>query len=639
MKYYFYIIFIIGISLSNRLNHDTLKEAKVLEFISTKTINYIEDLKNAGDDKYYHFHKQLDAYFERARARVLLNNIQGAHSDIDQILLRDLEYWDAYYYKGKLFMMISDYYSALPYLDIAVENNIDFNDLFLLRGIAKFEENQGNRGLADFEKLLDRNTLSRSDRFTVLFYYSKIAFISGDLEKSLESAMDAYDINSHDIELLKHRGNIYRLLNMSELAIEDFNKALSLGYNNRDLYFYRGLSYIQLNNHSNAESDLAKYLSLSGDSDYNQPQALLEFSIVKFYLGDKDEALINLNEVINLIPAETSSYAYRGVIHYQNKSYQNAINDFDIGIKSGLFENELYLYRGNSKFYLGEYKSALEDINIYLSRNPRDGDNLYDAYINRSIIFYTLGYYNDALKDISQALKIKNDDGEAYVHRANIYRYLDRIDECANDLNKALELGEDHIDIYLSRGLIHAYNRNYELAEKDLDIFLNNSQNIHRDKFLAILKRGISRFNLDKFNLAMDDFNELLSRDSSMIEAYRYRAEIYLMNGKKQLAKKDLEQALLSEETIPEIYLLKGMAELSLNNFNIAILDLNQFINLSSRGHPDYFHAFHERGLAEFFTEDSIDACIDWNYAAENGYSESIKFIQKNCNVYSEVPE
>ena len=40
--------------------------------------------------------------------------------------------------------------------------------------------------------------------------------------------------------------------------VKDFNRALLLGYNNRELYLYRGLSYIQLNKHSNAELDLAK---------------------------------------------------------------------------------------------------------------------------------------------------------------------------------------------------------------------------------------------------------------------------------------------------------------------------------------------------------------------------------------------
>ena len=88
-----------------------------------------------------------------------------------------------------------------------------------------------------------------------------------------------------------------------------------------------------------------------------------------------------------------------------------------------------------------------------------------------------------------------------------------------------------------------------------------------------------------------------------------------------------------------EIYLLKGIVELSLNNFDDAIINLNEFINLVSKGHPDYFQAFHERGVAEFFNEDFVGACIDWNYAAEHGYSKSIKLIKKNCNIYSEAPK
>ena len=508
----------------------------------------------------------------------------------------------------------------------------------MLRGIARFEERTRDLGLEDFEKLIKSKSLSDSDRFTVLFYYSKLLFSGGDLEASLNIAINAYDIDSQNVALLQHRGNLYRLLNKPELAIKDFNRALLLGYNNRELYLYRGLSYIQLNKHSNAELDLAKYLSLAQDSDLNRPQALLEFAIVKFYLNDMDEALSNLNKVIELIPLELSSYVYRGIIHYNNQAYQEAIDDFNIGIRSGLFSNDIYLYRGNSKFYLGQYESALKDINTYLSRNPKDEETLYDVYLNRAIIFYTLGYYEDALKDINQSLEIR-DYGEAYVHRANINRHLDRIDDSMKDLNKALELGETHIDIYLSRGLIYAYNQDYELAEQDLDLFLNNHQGFHKDELQALLKRGIARYHLSKFELALIDFDELLFRDPSVIEAYRYRAEIYLINNKKQLAKRDLNQALLSSETIPEIYLLKGIVELSLNNFNSAVINLNEFINLTSTGHPGYFQAFHERGVAEFFNENLANACIDWNYAAENGYFKSIKLIQKNCNIYSESPE
>ena len=149
------------------------------------------------------------------------------------------------------------------------------------------------------------------------------------------------------------------------------------------------------------------------------------------------------------------------------------------------------------------------------------------------------------------------------------------------------------------------------------------------------MKRGIARYHLSKFELALLDFNELLFRDPSVIEGYRYRAEIYLMNDKKQLAKRDLNQALLSSETIPEIYLLKGIVELSLSNFNSSIININEFINLTSSGHDSYYQAINERGMDEFFNENLVDACIDWNYAAENGYVKSIQLIQKNCNIYS----
>ena len=151
MKPYFFIIIIINIFFAFEVYEENLKQAKVIEFISTKTINYVEDLKNSGDDKYYHFHKQLDAYFERAKARITLNNIIDAHLDLEEVLLRDPEYWHAYYYKGKLFMKVSDYASALPYLEIAAENEKNINDLILLRGIARFEENVKDRGLNDFE--------------------------------------------------------------------------------------------------------------------------------------------------------------------------------------------------------------------------------------------------------------------------------------------------------------------------------------------------------------------------------------------------------------------------------------------------------------------------------------------------------
>ena len=89
----------------------------------------------------------------------------------------------------------------------------------MLRGIARFEERTRDLGLEDFEKLIKSKSLSDSDRFTVLFYYSKLLFTGGDLEASLNIAINAYDIDSQNIALLQHRGNLYRLLNISKPGV------------------------------------------------------------------------------------------------------------------------------------------------------------------------------------------------------------------------------------------------------------------------------------------------------------------------------------------------------------------------------------------------------------------------------------
>ena len=88
MKFYLFIYILLSFSYSADYTQEDLKQAKVIEFISTKTINYIDKLKENGDDKYYHFHKQLDAYLERSKARIILNNITEAHSDLDQVLMQ-----------------------------------------------------------------------------------------------------------------------------------------------------------------------------------------------------------------------------------------------------------------------------------------------------------------------------------------------------------------------------------------------------------------------------------------------------------------------------------------------------------------------------------------------------------------------
>ena len=75
--------------------------SEVLQSMQIKLIDFYEAMQEVIPTA------MREAYLERSKARIILNNITDAHLDLDQILLIDSEYWDAYYYKGKLFIKAS----------------------------------------------------------------------------------------------------------------------------------------------------------------------------------------------------------------------------------------------------------------------------------------------------------------------------------------------------------------------------------------------------------------------------------------------------------------------------------------------------------------------------------------------------
>ena len=58
-----------------------LKQAKVSEHICTRTIEYVNNLRDNGDDKLYHYERQTKAYLERGKSRITLNKYDLAYEE------------------------------------------------------------------------------------------------------------------------------------------------------------------------------------------------------------------------------------------------------------------------------------------------------------------------------------------------------------------------------------------------------------------------------------------------------------------------------------------------------------------------------------------------------------------------------
>ena len=157
------------------------------------------------------------------------------------------------------------------------------------------------------------------------------------------------------------------------------------------------------------------------------------------------------------------------------KDYAGAIVDFDKVIEIDTEDADAYNNRGLAKFSLGEsetasgnakkaqrlYKAAIEDITRSIQIDSEDAD----AYNNRGLAKFSLGkskstrgkvkkvkktqrFYEAAIADYTQAIKMNPKYAEAYKNQAKVKCKLGDIESARDDAEKAQRLYHDGITDY-----------------------------------------------------------------------------------------------------------------------------------------------------------------------------------------------
>ncbi len=81
------------------------------------------------------------------------------------------------------------------------------------------------------------------------------------------------------------------------------------------------------------------------------------------------------------------SYLYKmGVLFYQEKKYEEAIQYFEEAIKLDKSKEELYFFKAECEESLKQYNKAINDYKKGLSINPKDAQNL--NRLNRYALLY-----------------------------------------------------------------------------------------------------------------------------------------------------------------------------------------------------------------------------------------------------------
>jgi len=143
-----------------------------------------------------------------------------------------------------------------------------------------------------------------------------------------------------------------------DMAISDFNSALSINPYYGEAYYNRGKLYKIKGEYNKAINDFTHAINIYEDRDI-----YIERGIAFDKIGNYDKAIEDFTYILASNPLAIDVYNYRGTIYNKKGEYNKAIEDFTSALKINSSYAVLYNNRAFSYFMKKEYKKAWGDIN------------------------------------------------------------------------------------------------------------------------------------------------------------------------------------------------------------------------------------------------------------------------------------
>jgi len=188
-----------------------------------------------------------------------------------------------------------------------------------------------------------------------------------------------------------------------------------------------------------------------------------------------------------------------------------------------------------------------------------------------------------AINELSKALEIDPDNGEAFAGRGFAYDSLGNSIAAVEDLQKSIELGFESADIYVRLGL------NKMAIGEDFEVSIENfTKAIELDPTSAFAygSRGFVYSKMEKFEDAINDFSMSIQLAPNGYQNYVERGYLYMDFGKFQLAVDDFSKALELSPSDEDIFAARAVANISLGRTQASISDLEKYLELTPPDDP-----------------------------------------------------
>lgn len=223
--------------------------------------------------------------------------------------------------------------------------------------------------------------------------------------------------------------------------IDGYTASLNAGKNeNGNVYFQRGLIFLQLNQNRKAIADFTAALGIVPDSPY----LLYNRALAYQQNLQLDLAIVDLNAAIKAKPDFADAYNTRGLIFVDQQDFDSALLDYNEAIKLNPKFTQAYFNLGTmyarQKKFEDAKKSFTQAIALYAPPADATQEQLalanketLQAYLNRANVELESGDTDAALADATYVVTNAPHNLEALRLRAEIYNRMGNSAAAAED--------------------------------------------------------------------------------------------------------------------------------------------------------------------------------------------------------------
>jgi tetratricopeptide (TPR) repeat protein len=382
------------------------------------------------------------------------------------------------------------------------------------------------------------------------------------------------------------KGMELQLQGQTDEAVAAYTEAITLNPLNASAFFQRGKIAYTKNDWTAASADLAEAARLeaavdpatadegwtpSAEAPYLAGRAYLELEQV-------DNALPQFDTAVKLNPQNAEAFYYRATIYLAKPDNVKAASDFDQAISLGLTDDESHrlanAYYQRALLRIEETENAISD----LSEAIKLDTSLVDAYYQRGLLYAQQDELDKAIADLSDVIKLDESNVEAFFQRSKLYFKQEKLDEALADLDHVIEVQKDNIEAVFMRGMVYNLQGNASMAYTEIDQAIRSGYETAE----AYYQRGLLLVGQKRPNDAIDDFGKAIELDDKYTDALFQRGKLYFDKADYANALLDFDRVVFNDPAYEGIYATRAFVYVDSGDFTSAVADLDKAIEASA---------------------------------------------------------